>query len=353
MQPQTLAVEPASTPERSPSKRRAIITHAQKQALIDNLQLEITERARKLRAQYALQAQGLRARLEMRVNRIPQALRKTNIHELMMKCSEQATAPTTAAPATVKVLLYPSQSRGTKRQSTDISADDKENAPLDLSLPKKRAKTSTTTAATANTRATRTASRTINKPNPSQVLSPKSNNSRTLPRSPVRPVLSPTKSFLARPVSPLKPLTTTTSTNATAACAASHAAPTAASTVTAAPPPPAKPAARTASRQAVQAAQPRGKRAQPPKHKRGSSASDSSAGTTIVTKPAAAPAPAPPAAKRGLGSRIAGMAGAAGRKAAAAAHGAGGGAAKREAAAAAAAATGGPVAGGRVLRKRN
>jgi hypothetical protein len=39
-----------------------------------------------------------------------------------------------------------------------------------------------------------------------QVLSPRSANSRTLPRSPVRPALSPGKSYLARPVSPLKPM---------------------------------------------------------------------------------------------------------------------------------------------------
>lgn len=59
------------------------ITFAQRQAIIDNCQLEIAERARKLRSQYNLQAQGLRARLEMRVNRIPQALRKRNIGELV------------------------------------------------------------------------------------------------------------------------------------------------------------------------------------------------------------------------------------------------------------------------------
>lgn len=59
------------------------ITFAQRQAIIDNFQLEIAERARKLRSQYNLQAQGLRARLEMRVNRTPHALRKRNIAELV------------------------------------------------------------------------------------------------------------------------------------------------------------------------------------------------------------------------------------------------------------------------------
>ena len=43
--------------------------------------------------------------------------------------------------------------------------------------------------------------------NPSTVLSPKSANSRTLPQSPVRPVIgSPQKSYLSHPASPLKPL---------------------------------------------------------------------------------------------------------------------------------------------------
>jgi hypothetical protein len=50
----------------------------------------VTERARKLRAQYALQAQGLRARLEMRVNRIPQALRKRNMQDLLDDYAEKA-----------------------------------------------------------------------------------------------------------------------------------------------------------------------------------------------------------------------------------------------------------------------
>ncbi|KAL8643765.1 MAG: hypothetical protein Q9210_007565, partial [Variospora velana] len=77
-----------ATPTRSPSKRPIIITQVQKQALIDNLQLEITERARKLRAQYALQAQSLRARIELRVNRIPTAMRKAKMGELYEKYLE-------------------------------------------------------------------------------------------------------------------------------------------------------------------------------------------------------------------------------------------------------------------------
>lgn len=43
---------------------------------------EVTERARKLRNQYKLQAQSLRARIEMRINRVPSSLRRTKIGDL-------------------------------------------------------------------------------------------------------------------------------------------------------------------------------------------------------------------------------------------------------------------------------
>ncbi len=47
--------------------------------------LPVTERARKLRAQYALQAHSLRTRIELRMNRIPASLRKANMGELLEK----------------------------------------------------------------------------------------------------------------------------------------------------------------------------------------------------------------------------------------------------------------------------
>ena len=50
--------------------------------------LTVTERARKLRAQYALQAQSLRTRIELRVNRIPKSLRKANMGELLERYIE-------------------------------------------------------------------------------------------------------------------------------------------------------------------------------------------------------------------------------------------------------------------------
>jgi hypothetical protein len=133
---------------RTPPRGAARITQGQKQALIDNLQLEgkrrcaqyeigrtdqqVTERARKLRAQYALQAQGLRSRVELRVNRIPTSLRKVTMAELLDKYAKStktggATAAvkgTTKAPArppleasksTSRSMLSPGPSRGTKR----------------------------------------------------------------------------------------------------------------------------------------------------------------------------------------------------------------------------------------------
>ncbi|CAL8582825.1 hypothetical protein XPA_008468 [Xanthoria parietina] len=206
---------PAVTPSRSPSKRPIMITQRQKQALIDNLQLEITERARKLRAQYALQAQNLRARMELRVNRIPTAMRQANMGELYDKylestqqqpsvnetkklaektnapASPRSTKPTVCSP---KKQMEAAPPRGTKRPSDHFSADDdKENTP-DPTVPlqsKKRPK--------PNNR---------HPSNPAAVLSPKSSNSRTLAphQSPSRPQLgSPQKSFLSHATSPLKP----------------------------------------------------------------------------------------------------------------------------------------------------
>ena len=52
----------------------------------------MTERARKLRAQYALQAHSLRTRIELRVNRIPMAVRKANMGDLLLKYEEMRLA---------------------------------------------------------------------------------------------------------------------------------------------------------------------------------------------------------------------------------------------------------------------
>lgn len=49
----------------------------------------VTERARKLRANYNIHAQSLRTRIEIRVNRIPLALRKLTMGELLQKYSAE------------------------------------------------------------------------------------------------------------------------------------------------------------------------------------------------------------------------------------------------------------------------
>ena len=91
---------------RSPIKKiNSKITTAQKQALIDNLQLELTERARKLRAQYAMQAQGLRSRIELRVNRIPTAMRKKTIGELLQKYMESTNKAQIAPVLTTRTVV--------------------------------------------------------------------------------------------------------------------------------------------------------------------------------------------------------------------------------------------------------
>ncbi|KHN95292.1 Borealin-lik [Metarhizium album ARSEF 1941] len=190
-------VKSPSTPhERSPLKKRKMgISTLQKQALIDNLQLEVTERARRLRAQYHLQAQGLRSRIEIRINRIPVSLRKLTIGELILKCSQQEQGQVFARPPPVpakdtfrsspqRALPARSQAvgRGYKRMSE--IAGDKENDAENRDGAKKKIRTET------------------GRVRPNQVLSPTSSNSRlgNMDRS-----ASPAKPQMSRPGSPLKP----------------------------------------------------------------------------------------------------------------------------------------------------
>ncbi|KAK0936359.1 hypothetical protein LTR29_012032 [Friedmanniomyces endolithicus] len=269
--------EPTHTPpERSPMADRTLaagITQAQKQALIDNLQLEITERARKLRAQYALQAQGLRTRLEMRVNRIPQALRQRKMGDLLAEHAEKARV--TAAPAVPQKdpLLEQAGSlvvRSPERERKSLKRQSLKTFPT----PKKRVKTATTTV--ANTKATRTVSRKGPAPPTSTILSPKSHNSRTLPRSPFKSALSPEKiALIDRLASPVKQLT-------------QHLAP------------PAKVPSRAPSRQAKRLVTALGMAQETgmATEGRSSEASTTSAGTTIVTTKTASKVGRLPAAKK-------------------------------------------------------
>ncbi|KAI7601317.1 hypothetical protein KC346_g12876, partial [Hortaea werneckii] len=306
-----------------------------------------TERARKLRAQYAMQAQGLRTRLEMRVNRIPQGLRKRNIQDLLDEHAQREKpqpAPPVSATNTepTKAPVVPSKSplrKSLKRQSDHIStADDKENAelpPNDLPNPKKRAKTAaaatttTTTTTTANPKpASRTASRKV--PAPPGILSPRSHNSRTLPKSPIKPTSEKEPSKF---LSPTKPTTATVAGG---------------------------PGSRAPSR--AQQQQTHGKRPVSRTSTTTSRRSAGSTGTTIVKSSSAAsqnqaPAPAP-VVKKGPGrpataaAKQSGISTAAAKTAAAAGVGGKkGGAAKKENLAPSAA-TAGAGGTGRTLRKR-
>ncbi|POS76073.1 hypothetical protein DHEL01_v205524 [Diaporthe helianthi] len=214
----------SSAAQESPRKRKAAgITMGQKQALIDNLQLEITERARKLRAQYNLQAQGLRTRIEIRVNRIPMALRKSKMGELADKHNNgqhpQVSKPTPPAfsssvfrpppvpekdtpgtrptsQATSEATTAPKRGPGRppKRTSDQISGAGKENEtePAELEQPKKRTRKQPPPADSVKA---------------SRVLSPASTNARTLPRTTPggKPWLSrPGLATVAGPSSPTK-----------------------------------------------------------------------------------------------------------------------------------------------------
>ncbi|KAI1807663.1 Borealin N terminal-domain-containing protein [Daldinia bambusicola] len=192
-----------SSPERSPIKKRKLgLSLAQKQALIDNLQLEITERARRLRAQYNIQAQQLRSRVEMRVNRIPTALRKLKMGELLSKSLQPQQPPRppkstyVARPppvpakdgASAKPLpRKPVPVTNPKRLSEEIIGLDKENQGGDVQHPKKRPHGIPGKEPAAI--------------QPGQILSPTSSNTRIVPRA--RPV-SPIKPLVSRPASPLK-----------------------------------------------------------------------------------------------------------------------------------------------------
>ncbi|KAK4131790.1 hypothetical protein BT67DRAFT_427205 [Trichocladium antarcticum] len=189
--------------QESPLKKRRVgITLAQKHALIENLQLELTERARKLRANYNIHAQSLRTRIEIRVNRIPLSLRKLTMGELLQrystgepqkqdggagslrgppvpaKDSVVSRPPITRGPGTTA----PCSARPVKRRSHEISSGDKENVES-VETPNKRIRAHTTADLARK---------------PGHVLSPTTSNSRMAPRD--RVTATPGRSGIARPV---------------------------------------------------------------------------------------------------------------------------------------------------------
>ncbi|KAM0517941.1 hypothetical protein D7B24_006327 [Verticillium nonalfalfae] len=338
----------AATPIRkSPIKKRKGITLEQKQALVENLQLEITDRARRLRAQYHAQAQSLRSRVEMRVNRIPRSLLKSTMQDLVAKCAEQQKKLAAAArppPVPEKdfapraspiktVNASQPASRPRKRLSEDM-AGDKENQGIDN--PKKKHRGGPAHISTI--------------PEAAQILSPTSTNARYLPRE--RTMASPAKPAFSRPASPTKAPTTARSalSNMVERAKAARPAPTrktttssTTSSASAAPSAAPAPAASRTRRAAPAASKPPQVR---PATRTGRRVSESSDGSTatVVKKPAAAKATAATGAKRTvMGTIRKGVAASTAKKAAATAT----------AAAAASKATAASTAGStRVLRKR-
>ncbi|KAF4960468.1 hypothetical protein FSARC_10468 [Fusarium sarcochroum] len=189
---------------RSPIKKRTpgAITMQQKQAMIDNMQLEITERARRLRAQYNYMATTVRSRIEMRLNRVPMSMRKVKMGDLLQKFfeQEQQRAARSAAlrkPPTTRLASPQKQIQSaahalkpatrTKKRMSDAISGDKENEMEHDENAKKRVRGAPTTG--------------VSHVRPAQILSPTSSNSRMANLS--RPA-SPVKSGIARPASPLK-----------------------------------------------------------------------------------------------------------------------------------------------------
>lgn len=174
----------------------------------------VTERARRLRAQYHLQAQGLRSRIEIRINRIPMSLRKVKMEDLLLKYAEkeQQRTATSARPPPVPAKDAPTRNTQKPAQThrlprvqshqrsvapcspswpllkmfdSDLGGD-KENEVEDVQNMKKKTR-GPHAADGAHIR-------------PGQVLSPTSSNTRLNNGRPA----SPTKSQIGRPGSPLK-----------------------------------------------------------------------------------------------------------------------------------------------------
>ncbi|KAK4187989.1 Borealin N terminal-domain-containing protein [Podospora australis] len=209
----------SSEEPQSPMKRRRTgITAAQKQALIDNLQLEITERARKLRSNYNIHAQSLRTRIEIRVNRIPVSLRKMKMGDLLAKYSSSSSEQTATAASSRAItqgppvpekdsttsrppitrggypMAPPPAGRPAKRLSHEISGGDKENEVVEqLENPKKRPRANNGNPVGDHHPFSRSQN---------NILSPTSSNTRTVPRAVGTP--AGVRSGIARPVSPTK-----------------------------------------------------------------------------------------------------------------------------------------------------
>jgi len=126
-------------------------------------------------------------------NKSPQRVARTSPAKMKQIQDHSRASPSPSRPQKRlrRVLQYAIRCKYANISSDDISSGDKENE--DIENPKKRTRGAPVPPARTTSRAKLQ----------TQVLSPRSANSRTITRSPIRP--SPSKSNLARPVSPLKP----------------------------------------------------------------------------------------------------------------------------------------------------
>lgn len=170
----------------------------------------VTERARRLRAQYALQAKGLRTRVEIRINRIPVAVRRLKMGDLLLKYSETSNEDKVSQlksdiktleripPQTLSIASSLPQ-RGTKRPRFDI---------LQLYLEITNGISDVISTDQENNNNNENNSKRSRRHPPripaSQVLSPRSANTHIAPKTKVRRV-SPVKQAIARYISPQKP----------------------------------------------------------------------------------------------------------------------------------------------------
>ncbi|KAF2754234.1 hypothetical protein EJ05DRAFT_541334 [Pseudovirgaria hyperparasitica] len=97
-----------------------------KTILVSNIKLEVAERARKLRTQSTLHAQGLRSRLGMRVNRIPRSLKTANVLDLLDRYTDPPQKPTN--PLSSRVGVH-GDTQTIQEKSTSASGDESASMP--------------------------------------------------------------------------------------------------------------------------------------------------------------------------------------------------------------------------------
>ncbi|KAI5857644.1 hypothetical protein BZA05DRAFT_470524 [Tricharina praecox] len=100
MPPLKDAVFTPKTPFRRVNDGR--ITKSQKQGLLDNLEVELNERSRKLRSQVNQQSRALKQRIEMRITRIPKKLWKVTMAEMLAQAEGRDVANPMVASISAK-----------------------------------------------------------------------------------------------------------------------------------------------------------------------------------------------------------------------------------------------------------